>query len=248
MPSPLLAALERLVIEAGELARADFGTATYELKSDGSLVTPSDRKVERFLRPRLEELVPGAAIWGEEDGFALPTDEGLWLIDPIDGTSNFSFGYPYWGVTVGLYRGGRLELGAITLPCLQDTIAAEAGQGVWRNGEQLPAIRPGEIQPWELVGHGTVSVAERYSVPGKLRHMGAFVIESFGFITQGLRGMTSSHCRLYDAAASIVAARELGAVIVHFDGRPFDESDWVSSPDPLEPFAFMPPGSGVFGA
>lgn len=81
---------------------------------------------------------------------------------------------------------------------------------------------------------------------GKTRHLGAFVAEGFGVVTGALRAMTSSNCRLYDAAATLVAARELGAQVVHFDGRPFRESDWIH-PGALERFAILPPGCSLAG-
>lgn len=247
MPSPLLDGLVEAVRQAGEIALAGFSDKKYELKPDGSLVTPYDHKVEEFLRGVLAELAPGAAVWGEEQGFAEDTADGLWLIDPIDGTSNYAFGMPYWGVTVGLYKEGRIAAGVMTMPCLGQSLSAEEGQGAFLNGQRLPLIRPGGIEDWELVGHGDLSTRRHLGMKGKTRHMGAFVAEGFGFVTQGLRAMTSSNCRLYDAAATLVAARELGAVIVHFDGRPFRESDWIR-PGPLEPFALLPPGCTLQGA
>lgn len=248
MPSPPaeLVDFARLLEEAGNLALSYFGKTTFELKGDGSLVTPADPAVEAFLGPRLLQLAPGAAIWGEEEGHQAPTEKGLWLIDPIDGTSNFAFSHPLWGVTAGLYRDGEIQIGGMILPCLGDTIVAAKGKGAWRNGAQMQPIRSGGIEPWELVGHGDVTTPVRYKVPGKTRHMGAFVVESHGFLTQSLRAMTTSGCRLYDAAGGIVAARELGAEMKHLDGRPFRESEWVSSSRPLDSMAFLPPGSSLF--
>jgi fructose-1,6-bisphosphatase/inositol monophosphatase family enzyme len=244
-PSASLAALANLLDEAGQLALEHYGHTTYVLKDDGSLVTPADGMVEAFLGPRLQQFAPGAALWGEEEGHNAPTDQGLWLIDPIDGTSNYAFGFPLWGVTVGLYRDGEIQIGGMILPCLGDTIAAEKGGGAFRNGQEMAPIRPGPIKAWDLVGHGDVTTPSRHGIPGKTRHMGAFVVESYGFLTQSLRAMTTSGCRLYDAAGGIVAARELGAELRHLDGRPFRESDWVATGSPLDPMAFLPPDSGL---
>lgn len=240
MLSDQLQALLNLVLEAGQSAKQQFLRSGYELKGDGTLVTETDRRIESFFRERLGEVAPGASIWGEEEGFAEPTDEGLWLIDPIDGTTNFAYGIPLWGVTVGLYKGGEITMGAMCLPMLDEWIAAEKGKGAFRNGIQLPRLRPGGIEPWEPVGFGDLSLLRQVRFPGKVRHMGAFVVESHGFLTQGLRAQGTSSLCLYDAACGIIAAREIGAELVHIDGEPFRESEWVS-PTGVKPFFFLPP-------
>lgn len=240
MLSSQLESLLQLVLEAGEIGKEGFLRRGYEVKGDGTLVTETDRKVETFFREKLDTVAPGAAFWGEEEGFAEPNEEGLWLIDPIDGTTNFAYGLPLWGVTVGLYKGGEIILGAMCMPMLDDWIAAEKGKGAFRNGRQLPRLRPGGIEPWEPVGFGDLSLLRQVEFPGKVRHMGAFVAESFGFLTQGMRAQGTSSLCLYDAACGIIAAREIGAEMVHFDGSPFRESDWVA-PTGVKPFFFLPP-------
>ena len=70
-----------------------------EIKADGSLVTPVDHAIEAAFRPFALALTPGAGFWGEEEGYTPPTEAGFWVLDPIDGTSNFAFGQALWGVT-----------------------------------------------------------------------------------------------------------------------------------------------------
>lgn len=240
MLSSQLQTLLDLVLEAGEIGRKGFESRGFELKGDGSLVTETDKRVETFFRERLDQVAPGAAFWGEEEGFAEPTEEGLWLIDPIDGTTNFAYGLPSWGVTVGLYRGTEMVLGAMCMPMFNDWIAAEKGKGAFRNGAPLPKLKPGGIEPYEPVGFGDLTLLSELRIPGKIRHVGAFVAESFGFLTQGMRAQATSSLCLYDAACGILAAREIGAELVHYDGRPFQESEWVA-PTRVEPFIFLPP-------
>ena len=221
-----------------------FSSRSYEMKLDGSVVTETDRAIEVYFREQLPKIVPGAAIWGEEYGFDEPTEEGLWVIDPIDGTSNFAFGIPLWGITAALFQNGEMQIGVMSLPCQGITVAAAKGHGAWENGVQLPKFRPGKIEPMELIGIADSSEAFTYPYPGKMRHFGSFVVESVFFCTGRLRMMTTDGVKLYDCGTGVLAARELGAEIVHHDGRPMHESEWTK-PTPMEPFVFLPPDSGI---
>ncbi len=210
------------------------------LKPDGSLVTTADEEVERFLRKQLERLVPGASVWGEEYGFDPITDGGTWLVDPIDGTSNFRFGQPLWGVTVAFMRDGRLLAGSVVLPDLGWSFCASLGGGATLNGRPLDPVKKGPIQKFELLGHADDGIEAFSFLPGKRRHLGAFVAEAMFVATGGYRAMTCTKACLYDAAGSLVVLRELGAEFRCEDGSFFDESLWLR-PVKMAPFAVVPP-------
>ncbi|MBS1712830.1 MAG: inositol monophosphatase family protein [Armatimonadetes bacterium] len=240
MTSDLLNLTVPIVQEAGKLARSLRDTMEVRLKQDGSLVSDADTLVETRLREQLAPLVPGATTWGEEMGFEEPAEPGWWLIDPIDGTSNYVFGQPLWGVSVALYRQNRLELGVVDLPDLGWTFAAALGAGATKNGEPLAAVKSGPIARHELLGHADDNQEAFSFLPGKRRHLGAFVIEAMFMAAGGLRAMTSTKCKLYDAAASIVVLRELGAEVRTARGCLFEESEWAR-PVLCEPFAIVGP-------
>ena len=112
-PSSQAAALGDIVQQAGKVAIASRAHMVRELKKDGSIVTNADRDAELFIRSELQRFIPGSTVWGEEFGHDGDSPDGLWLVDPIDGTSNFSFGSPLWGVSVALLKDGVIQLGAI---------------------------------------------------------------------------------------------------------------------------------------
>jgi|APTNR8051073442_1049403.scaffolds.fasta_scaffold00009_45 myo-inositol-1(or 4)-monophosphatase len=238
------AQLVEWVYEAGRLALSFRTALGVQSKADGSLVTAADRAVEAYLRPLLLQLQPGV-VWGEEQGFAGDADEPLWLIDPIDGTSNFAFGQPLWGVSVGLRMGGKLVLGAVYLPELDEMYAAHLGGGATCNGGPVPMLSSAPTESTDLIGYGDVDTfnAFRQIYPGKMRHNGAFVIEAMFVASGRLRAMTSSRACLYDAAGSFVILTELGCQYWTLDGQPFDPA---TSPVP----GLMPPliasAPGVF--
>ncbi len=232
---------------AGSLAlRMRKAGLEIETKPDGSIVTAADRGVEALLREQLPELYPDTNVWGEELGFDVEGDGGLWLVDPIDGTSNFAYGGPLWGVSVALMREGVLELGAVVLPELGETYLAERGRGAFMNGQALAPIPPGEIRPTELVSYGDWMIRSFPSAtwPGKMRLSGAFVVDGTFTIRQRFRGLIGYREKLYDIAACLLMAQELGADIRYADGEPMVLTDLVVDRKIERPWLLFPAESG----
>ncbi len=108
-----------------------------DVKTDGSPVTIADRKVEEFIRGRIEKAYPGHAIAGEEYGESGQANAShRWFIDPIDGTKSFVRGVPLYSVLIGLEIEGKSAVGAVYLPGLDDMLAAATGEGCWWNGRR----------------------------------------------------------------------------------------------------------------
>lgn len=225
----LLRETEPYIREAGLYAVKNRPNLQRTIKPDGSIVTNLDKEVETTLREQLLAMTPGAGFWGEEFGYSPATDEGFWLLDPIDGTSNFAFGQPLWGVTVAFFHSGKIRFGATFLPDLDLMLTAADQNGAHLNGQPLPPIPTGEITSVELVAIGDSHVRIQKISPGKMRHLGAFCVEAVFTATQRVRAMTTGHINLYDCAGGIVAARELGAEIRHVNGDPFDENQWITA-------------------
>lgn len=238
----LLTGIEIACEKAARIAMNSKSSATRELKPDGSIVTSADKEAEDSIRLAIVAMGSEAAIWGEERGYEPPNDHGQWLIDPIDGTSNYSFGQPLWGVTAALYNEGHIQIGCISIPELDWTFTALRGGGAFLNGIGLQNVRQGSIEAHELVGYGDVKMSGLPPHLGKVRHIGAFVVEAGIFLTGGYRVILTNGVRLYDAAAGILMAREVGAEVRELDGKPFDESEWTS-PTRCRRFGFFPPNS-----
>ncbi len=115
----------------------------HQRKSDGSLFTEADLAAQDALSRLLPRIYPGPIV-GEEMTQEqqaerwLDGEEGLWCVDPIDGTSNFVNGLPYFAVSVALMRKGRSVLGVVYDPVADEVFYAEKGNGAFLNGERLP--------------------------------------------------------------------------------------------------------------
>jgi histidinol-phosphatase len=110
-----------------------------ETKADLTPVTDADRAVERALRERIAAARPGDAVLGEEEG-----DDGgntRWILDPIDGTKNFSRGLPVWATLIALERDGALVCGVVSAPALGHRWWAARGEGAFRDGERIHVSR-----------------------------------------------------------------------------------------------------------
>lgn len=232
--------------EAAAVAKRIRNSMSVELKADGTIVTTADRMVEEFLRRELGKAWPGTSVWGEEFGRDDPSADGIWLIDPIDGTSNFAFGSPLWGISVALVVGARIELGAVSLPDLGETYLAEFGHGSFANGAAMPPIPPGPILAHQLVSYNDSLLKRRSGggMPGKMRCAGAFVVDGMFTARQRYRGLIGMNEYLYDAAASILVNTELGADVRWASGEPLDVEDLVGGRRMDAPWIIFPANSG----
>jgi myo-inositol-1(or 4)-monophosphatase len=167
MTDPLdlrLAAASAITREGGQLARDYFlRRASLEIESKGQqdLVSVADRAVEDLIRAHLSRLFPSDDIIGEEGGYA--DDRGgerVWVIDPIDGTSNFLRGLPYWCVALAYLVDGRTELAVTYDPVHDELFTARRGQGTQRNGQ--PVQVSGRTDP------GQSAIGSAYSFKASL--------------------------------------------------------------------------------
>lgn len=242
----LLRELEAIALEAGNIAQKARENLGRELKPDGSVVTRGDRLTEEFLREKLPQLIQGTTVWGEEYGHAEEGPNGLWAVDPVDGTTNYAFGSPLWGTTIGLVRGPSVELGVVRLPDLDETYSAALGQGATLNGKRLAPIPPGPIAKYEMVSYSETALKKYPGAkwPGKWRCSGSFVVEASWVATQRYRGMVGIREQLYDIAGSYTLNLELGADIRYANGRAFSIEELKGGMQIDEAWLIFPGHSG----
>ncbi|MFA6061522.1 MAG: inositol monophosphatase family protein [Gallionella sp.] len=142
MSALLKAAIAAVKLVAAEEIMPRYLKVAHQHKSDGSVCTDADIATQTALTRKLQAIY-NVPVLGEE----MPEEEqraiwqsaqdGLWCIDPIDGTSNFVHGLPYFAVSVALQRNGRSVLGVVYDPVADEVFAAEAGKGAFLNGEKL---------------------------------------------------------------------------------------------------------------
>ncbi|SFI65449.1 inositol monophosphatase family protein [Nitrosomonas sp. Nm34] len=139
--------LEQLIAVVKDVAQEEimprYMQVVRQRKADGSFYTEADLVAQKVLLDKLQRIHP-AAVMGEEMSIQQQHalweagDAGLWSVDPIDGTSNFFNGLPYFGVSVALMRKGRSILGVVYNPVTKELFYAEKGKGAYLNGIRLP--------------------------------------------------------------------------------------------------------------
>jgi myo-inositol-1(or 4)-monophosphatase len=131
--------VQELALDAGKVLMGSFKKPglLIEEKDGGGLVTGADTEAEELIISRLKEEFPDSSILAEESGSAGEGNGMKWIIDPLDGTSNYVAGLPWFCVSIGLEVEGEMELGCIYNPAMEELFFAKKGSGATRNGETL---------------------------------------------------------------------------------------------------------------
>lgn len=230
--------LRELVLAAGGLALDSLGRITQvEAKSATEIVTDVDRRVEELLLAGLAHDFPADAVVAEESGARGGAPGGrTWYVDPLDGTTNFAHGYPFFAVSAGCAGADGLELGAVFLPYLDELYLAHRGGGAVverpRHGGSLPLEprRPVELER-ALLATGFPYVRD-VAVDRTLAAVGAFLKAPCHGIRRGgsaaadlvhvaagkLDGYFELRLRPWDTAAGTLVAREAGAIVTDLAG------------------------------
>lgn len=223
MSDAILRYARTLAQEAGQLARrlrAQRGADFVSTKGRSDFVTLADQNVEDYLRAAITAQFPNHGILGEEYGGALA--DPLWIIDPIDGTTNYLKGLPDWGVCISVAQGGKLTHGVISCPDHGLLASAEAGKGAWLNDIRMDPAREGAIPLVQLGFSTRTPLAEHLNQIERLIALGADYRRS-GAACVGLLSVAAGwsdvfyerHLKLWDAAAGLVLVSETGGAAHH---------------------------------
>ncbi len=221
MTSPLEFAT-RLARQAGASLREAFslsGTVA-SIKPDRSFVTLADVATDRLITSVIQEHYPGETIISEELNHGLPArTPAMWIVDPLDGTTNFSLGLHVWGVLITRLQDGQPELSVQYFPMLDELYTAQRGQGAWLNGVPIHSRPPDPSQPYGFFAccsrtHRRYDIAIRY----KPRILGAAAY-SFCMLARGAALIALEVTpKIWDIAAAWLLVQEAGGVMHPLDG------------------------------
>ncbi|MBN1444165.1 MAG: inositol monophosphatase [Planctomycetes bacterium] len=178
-----------------------------------SVVTEYDVESERRVARFLQERFPQESFLGEELGNVRRDRSRYWVLDPIDGTTNFTQGIAYWGPTLARVVDGRIVAGWIYFPVLDELFHATREGGAFLNGR---AIRSAAVSDYgELATVATTSLFHRsfrLDVPAKHRILGS-LIANLAYLAKGTFSAVYGRGRIWDLAAGVLIARESGALV-----------------------------------
>lgn len=218
---------QAIVHEAARIAmtmRPQSGGPQGTLKHAQDWLTETDEKVENFISQQIQNAFPEDGFQGEEKG-KTRTGTLRWVVDPIDGTSNYARGRERWCVSLGLMEGDKPLLGIVEAPCLNEIYTARLGHGAFMNGKPIKAstVTDPKIAMVEL-GWSHVSKIDAFQSNAKaILEMGA-MIRTLGSGTMALvdvaSGRSDGHLEmainLWDVAAALVLLEEAGARVSPF--------------------------------
>jgi len=224
---------EAVVREAGRYLRQNLGRrveASYKGAVD--LVTPFDLGAQEIVVGRLAEAFPGHGFLAEE-GLARPgASDCRWIIDPLDGTTNFAHGLPIFSVSAALECAGRLVLGLVYDPMRDELFRAEAGGGAVLNGTPIRVSTVPELGRSLLATGFPYDV--RSSAVNNLDHWGRFIVRAQAIRRCGsaaldlcyvacgrFDGFWELKLKPWDVAAGALMVGEAGGRLSDFEGRPF---------------------------
>ena len=220
---------------AGALLRAEVGKRR-QISFKGSptnLVTEMDRRVEALIIDAIRADFPGHAILSEERGRVGGPSAHRWIIDPLDGTTNYAHGIPVFCVSIALEVDGQSLLAVVYDPNLDECFVAERGKGAWLNGQRL------SVSETPVLNESLLATGFPYSIresPGNnlaqfaafslrcqgVRRMGSAVLY-FCYVAAGrLDGYWELRLGPWDVAAGGLMVEEAGGRVTNLDGGPLD--------------------------
>lgn len=234
---PQQSALMNVMIGAARKAarslKRDFGEVEQlqvSVKGPGNFVTAADRRAEEMLRAELTKARPGYSFLGEEGGRHEGADKShTWIVDPLDGTSNFLHGLPHFAISIGLERDNTMVAGLIYNPISDEMFTAERGKGAFLNDKRVRVAARRRLSDAILScglphpGHGDIELNQREmrAVQDKvsgLRRLGAAALD-LAYVAAGrYDGYWERHLQPWDVAAGILIVREAGGFITDVDG------------------------------
>ena len=229
---PTLPDLERLARESGAILRAGYNQEhTVQHKGVIDLVTEIDHASESFLIGEIQSQFPGSHILAEESGETSGSHEGLWHIDPLDGTVNYAHHIPVFCVSIAYAFKGAVILGAVYDPLRDEMFTAERGKGAFLNGGKIQASATTELQQSLLVTGfpydtwdtelDNFKYFERLAKKTQgVRRLGSAALDACYVGAGRFDGFWEFALRPWDIAAAGLIAEEAGARVTAVDGKP----------------------------
>ncbi len=218
--------------KAGDLLHEGLG-GPREIRYKGAidLVTEMDVAAEKLILDAIRARFPDHAILAEESGATDAPSGYKWVVDPLDGTTNYAHGLPLFCVSIGLEKDGEPLLGVIYAPVLKEMYAAEVGRGATLNGQPIRVSGVDTLQRSLLVTGFPYDVQVKAT---NLKHFGAFIHEAqavrrlgsaaldLAWVAAGrFDGFWEPRLAPWDLCAGAVIVREAGGVVTGYGGGPF---------------------------
>lgn len=231
--------LEEVLEKTSEIALSYFGKVSGSVKTgdNNQVLTNADIEIGKYIVERIKQQFPTFNIIDEEAGVVDNSSEYTWVVDPIDGTSNFAAGVPLFGTIIGLLYRDKSMAGGISLPSFRETIIAEKGYGAYCNSEKIFVTKETNLMS-ALIGYGIDGHQEEPSLTldeckkladiilgiRNLRDAGS--VYDTVLVAKGKYGAYLNRTnKIWDNVGQQIIIEEAGGVYTDYFGKPMDYSD-----------------------
>ncbi|MDP6156137.1 MAG: inositol monophosphatase family protein [Candidatus Thermoplasmatota archaeon] len=225
---------------AGQIVLGHFeGEIVAEYKGDIDLVTVADRKSEKFIVEQLGKLFPDHLILAEEgsgteSGWEMNLKKGYkWIIDPLDGTTNFTHDYPHFAISIGLELDGKVIFGVIYSPLSNEMFVAVKGMGATLNGKRISVSTVSSLGisilatgfPYDRrtnLNNNVENFSKFINKVQGIRRAGAATLDLCYLACGRIDGFWELRLKPWDVAAGIIIVEEAGGKVTNLEGGPFN--------------------------
>ena len=150
----------------------DFGNISASNKADGSLITSCDLWSDKTIVDGLASIAPDEGVLSEEGGKTIPNTKAYWVVDPLDGTTNFAAGIPYWSISVARFVEGKPQSSFLIIPTLKKKFLSIKGKGVWLNNQKINSNQKNHYSECISLCSRSIKILQKKPnsvFPGKIR-------------------------------------------------------------------------------
>lgn len=227
---------KQVALEAGSLLVQRLGSARVSNKGDIDLVTEADIAAEQLIIDRVHSHYPKHGILAEESGEAVSIGDSSntwkWIIDPLDGTTNYAHGYPCFCVSLGIEHDGVLQIGVVYDPMRNEMFAAERGQGATLNDRRIRVSAVEDLSCAMLCTGFPYNVRERQDFAREfaiftmnaqaVRRDGSAAIDLAYVACGRFDGFWEDGLNPWDIAAGVLLIQEAGGRVTNYQDQPLD--------------------------
>ena len=211
-----LNALDSLFELVSKRQLQDFGNISANNKPDGSLITSCDLWSDKTIEDGLSMIAPNEGVLSEEGGKLVPDSNAYWIVDPLDGTTNFAAGIPYWSISVARFVGGKPQASFLIIPTLKKKFLAIKGKGVWLNNKKILVHQNNQKSECVSLCSRSIKILQKKptsTFPGKIRLLGVSSLNLTSVAMGQTFGAIESTPKIWDIAAAWLFLEELNCSI-----------------------------------
>ncbi len=227
----------RIATQAGAVLRKNYGkTQNIHFKGEIDLVTDVDRESERMIMGFIRERYPDHSILSEESEPLKRDSAWRWIIDPLDGTTNYAHGYPFFSVSIAVEREGEILVGVVYDPLREEMFSALKGEGAYLNGRRIAVSRIDNLRrallatgfPYDInrSDETNIDYFEAYARSAQaIRRDGSAALDLCYLACGRFDGFWELKLKPWDTAAGYLIVEEAGGKVTGLSGEPYSVYD-----------------------